>query len=145
MHFHSVRFPARLIGSGEPSHTANVIAGFHWLTFKSNKLSTSQVQPTLAHAAPDRGRGRNDRLLGGDRCARLGPGPAPAPDRSRPGRRHPDDPRQNPARAPAAPLSRSPRDPGTEPDGTVEWFEASRFAGRACASNSLRRSRALLH
>ena len=67
MPFHSVRFPARLIGSGEPSHTADVIAGFHWLTFKSNKLSISQVQPTLAHAAPDRGRGRNDRLLGGDR------------------------------------------------------------------------------
>ncbi|WP_253389690.1 class I tRNA ligase family protein [Methylorubrum extorquens] len=39
---HSVRFPARLIGWGKPSHTADVIAGFHWLTFKSNKFPTSQ-------------------------------------------------------------------------------------------------------
>ncbi|MCP1561425.1 UNVERIFIED_ORG: methionyl-tRNA synthetase [Methylorubrum zatmanii] len=31
-----------MIGWGKPSHTADVIAGFHWLTFKSNKFPTSQ-------------------------------------------------------------------------------------------------------
>ncbi|GGC49471.1 methionine--tRNA ligase [Chelatococcus reniformis] len=40
--FHTVSFPATLLGSGEPWHTADVIKGFHWLTHAGGKFSTSQ-------------------------------------------------------------------------------------------------------
>ena len=40
--FHTVGFPATLLGSGEPWRTADVIKGFHWLTFEGGRFSTSQ-------------------------------------------------------------------------------------------------------
>jgi methionyl-tRNA synthetase len=40
--FHTVSFPATLIGSGEPWKTVDVIKGFHWLTYEGGKFSTSQ-------------------------------------------------------------------------------------------------------
>ena len=40
--FHTVSFPATLIGSGEPWKTVDVIKGFHWLTYQGGKFSTSQ-------------------------------------------------------------------------------------------------------
>ncbi|KJC47076.1 methionyl-tRNA synthetase [Bradyrhizobium sp. LTSP885] len=40
--FHTVSFPATLIGSGEPWTTADVIKGFHWLTYEGGKFSTSR-------------------------------------------------------------------------------------------------------
>jgi len=40
--FHTVSFPATLIGSGEPWTTVSVIKGFHWLTYEGGKFSTSR-------------------------------------------------------------------------------------------------------
>jgi methionyl-tRNA synthetase len=40
--FHTVSFPATLLGSGEPWTTADVIKGFHWLTYEGGKFSTSR-------------------------------------------------------------------------------------------------------
>lgn len=40
--FHTVSFPATLIGSGEPWTTVDVIKGFHWLTYEGGKFSTSR-------------------------------------------------------------------------------------------------------
>ena len=40
--FHTVSFPATLIGSGEPWTTADVIKGFHWLNYEGGKFSTSR-------------------------------------------------------------------------------------------------------
>ena len=40
--FHTVSFPATLIGSGEPWRTVDVIKGFHWLTYAGGKFSTSR-------------------------------------------------------------------------------------------------------
>jgi methionyl-tRNA synthetase len=40
--FHTVSFPATLIGSGEPWKTVDVIKGFHWLTYEGGKFSTSR-------------------------------------------------------------------------------------------------------
>ena len=40
--FHTVSFPATLLGSGEPWKTVDVIKGFHWLTYQGSKFSTSQ-------------------------------------------------------------------------------------------------------
>ena len=39
--FHTVSFPATLLGSGEPWKTVDVIKGFHWLTYEGGKFSTS--------------------------------------------------------------------------------------------------------
>jgi methionyl-tRNA synthetase len=40
--FHTVSFPCTLLGSGEPWKTADVIKGFHWLTYEGGKFSTSR-------------------------------------------------------------------------------------------------------
>ena len=40
--FHTVSFPATLIGSGEPWTTVSVIKGFHWLSYEGGKFSTSR-------------------------------------------------------------------------------------------------------
>jgi methionyl-tRNA synthetase len=40
--FHTVSFPATLLGSGEPWTTADMIKGFHWLTYEGGKFSTSR-------------------------------------------------------------------------------------------------------
>ncbi len=40
--FHTLGFPATLIGSGEPWKTVDVIKGFHWLTYDGGKFSTSR-------------------------------------------------------------------------------------------------------
>ena len=40
--FHTVSFPATLIGSGEPWKTVDVIKGFHWLNYHGGKFSTSR-------------------------------------------------------------------------------------------------------
>jgi methionyl-tRNA synthetase len=40
--FHTISFPATLIGSGEPWKTVDVIKGFHWLSYEGGKFSTSQ-------------------------------------------------------------------------------------------------------
>jgi methionyl-tRNA synthetase len=49
--FHAVSFPATLIGSGEPWKTVDVIKGFHWLTYKGGKFSTSRGRGIFADAA----------------------------------------------------------------------------------------------
>jgi methionyl-tRNA synthetase len=49
--FHTVSFPATLIGSREPWKTADVIKGFHWLTYEGGKFSTSQQRGIFADAA----------------------------------------------------------------------------------------------
>lgn len=51
--FHTVSFPATLLGSGEPWHTADVIKGFHWLTHSGGKFSTSQGRGVFCDAALD--------------------------------------------------------------------------------------------
>jgi methionyl-tRNA synthetase len=40
--FHTVSFPATLIGSGEPWTTVDVVKGFHWLNYEGGKFSTSR-------------------------------------------------------------------------------------------------------
>ena len=51
--FHTVSFPATLLGSGEPWKTADVITGFHWLTYEGGKFSTSQQRGVFTDAALD--------------------------------------------------------------------------------------------
>jgi methionyl-tRNA synthetase len=40
--FHTLGFPATLIGSGEPWKTVDLIKGFHWLNYDGGKFSTSR-------------------------------------------------------------------------------------------------------
>jgi methionyl-tRNA synthetase len=49
--FHTVSFPATLLGSGEPWRTVDVIKGFHWLTNEGDKFSTSQGRGLSCEAA----------------------------------------------------------------------------------------------
>lgn len=49
--FHSVSFPATLLGSGEPWKTVDVIKGFHWLQYNGGKFSTSQQRGVFTDAA----------------------------------------------------------------------------------------------
>ena len=49
--FHTVSFPATLLGSGEPWKTVDVIKGFHWLTYEGGKFSTSQRRGVFTDAA----------------------------------------------------------------------------------------------
>ncbi|HJZ34208.1 MAG TPA: methionine--tRNA ligase [Hyphomicrobiaceae bacterium] len=51
--FHTVSFPATLIGSGEPWKTVDVIKGFHWLSYEGGKFSTSQRRGVFTDAALD--------------------------------------------------------------------------------------------
>lgn len=49
--FHTVSFPATLLGSGEPWTTADVIKGFHWLNYEGGKFSTSRKRGIFTDAA----------------------------------------------------------------------------------------------
>lgn len=49
--FHTVSFPATLLGSGEPWKTADVIKGFHWLNYEGGKFSTSRKRGIFTDAA----------------------------------------------------------------------------------------------
>lgn len=49
--FHTVGFPATLLGSGEDWKTVDVIKGFRWLTFEGGKFSTSSNRGIFADAA----------------------------------------------------------------------------------------------
>ena len=49
--FHTVGFPATLLGSGEPWKTVDVVKGFRWLTFEGGKFSTSGRRGIFADAA----------------------------------------------------------------------------------------------
>jgi methionyl-tRNA synthetase len=49
--FHTVSFPATLIGSGEPWKRVDVIKGFNWLTFEGGKFSTSRGRGIFTDAA----------------------------------------------------------------------------------------------
>jgi methionyl-tRNA synthetase len=49
--FHTVSFPATLIGSDEPWKTVDVIKGFHWLTYQGGKFSTSQSRGVFTDQA----------------------------------------------------------------------------------------------
>jgi methionyl-tRNA synthetase len=51
--FHTVSFPATLLGSGEPWRTVDVIKGFRWLTNVGDKFSTSQGRGLSCDAALD--------------------------------------------------------------------------------------------
>jgi len=51
--FHTVSFPATLLGSGEPWKTVDVIKGFHWLTYEGGKFSTSRRRGVFTDAALD--------------------------------------------------------------------------------------------
>jgi methionyl-tRNA synthetase len=51
--FHTVSFPATLLGSGEPWKTVDVLKGFHWLTYEGGKFSTSQRRGVFTDAALD--------------------------------------------------------------------------------------------
>lgn len=51
--FHTVSFPATLLGSGEPWKTADVIKAFHWLTYEGGKFSSSQGRGIFVDRAPD--------------------------------------------------------------------------------------------
>jgi methionyl-tRNA synthetase len=49
--FHTVSFPATLLGSGEPWKTVDVIKGFHWLNHAGGKFSTSRQRGIFTDAA----------------------------------------------------------------------------------------------
>ncbi|MGY4474270.1 methionine--tRNA ligase [Bradyrhizobium sp. USDA 3364] len=49
--FHTVSFPATLLGSDEPWKTADVIKGFHWLSYEGGKFSTSRKRGIFTDAA----------------------------------------------------------------------------------------------
>ncbi len=49
--FHTVSFPTTLLGSGEPWKTADVIKGFHWLSYQGGKFSTSHRRGIFTDAA----------------------------------------------------------------------------------------------
>jgi methionyl-tRNA synthetase len=51
--FHTVSFPATLIGSGEPWKLVDVIKGFNWLTYEGGKFSTSARRGIFTDAALD--------------------------------------------------------------------------------------------
>jgi len=51
--FHTVSFPATLIGSGEPWKTVDVIKGFHWLSYEGGKFSTSGKRGIFTDQALD--------------------------------------------------------------------------------------------
>lgn len=51
--FHTVSFPATLLGSGEPWRTADIVKGFHWLTDTGSKFSASRQQGLSCEAALD--------------------------------------------------------------------------------------------
>ena len=49
--FHSLFFPATLMGSGEPWKLVDLIKGFNWLTFDGGKFSTSQKRGVFMDGA----------------------------------------------------------------------------------------------
>lgn len=49
--FHTVSFPATLLGSAEPWKTVDIIKGFHWLNYDSGKFSTSRRRGVFTDAA----------------------------------------------------------------------------------------------
>ena len=49
--FHTVTFPAALIGSAEPWKRVDVIKGFNWLTYDGGKFSTSQARGIFTDTA----------------------------------------------------------------------------------------------
>jgi methionyl-tRNA synthetase len=52
--FHTVGFPATLLGSGEPWKTADSVKGFHWLTYgQGGKFSTSRRRGVFCDEAAD--------------------------------------------------------------------------------------------
>ena len=53
MPFHAVRFPATLLGSGEPWKTVAVIKGFQRLTYRGGMFSTSQRRGVFTGDALD--------------------------------------------------------------------------------------------
>jgi len=51
--FHTVGFPATLLGSGEPWKTADVVKGFHWLSYDGAKFSTSRRRGVFCDEAAE--------------------------------------------------------------------------------------------
>lgn len=51
--FHTISFPATVMGSGEPWKLVDYIKGFNWLTFYGGKFSTSQGRGVFTDAALD--------------------------------------------------------------------------------------------
>ncbi len=51
--FHTIMFPATLLGSGEPWKKVDYIKGFNWLTFYGGKFSTSQKRGIFTNQALD--------------------------------------------------------------------------------------------
>jgi methionyl-tRNA synthetase len=51
--FHTISFPATLLGSNEPWKTVDVIKGFSWLTYYGGKFSTSQQIGVFTNQALD--------------------------------------------------------------------------------------------
>jgi methionyl-tRNA synthetase len=49
--FHTVSFPATVLGSGEPWKTVDIIKGFHWLTYEGGKFSTTHQRGVFTDAA----------------------------------------------------------------------------------------------
>jgi methionyl-tRNA synthetase len=49
--FHTVMFPATLLGTGQPWKLADQIKGFHWMNYYGGKFSTSQKRGVFTDAA----------------------------------------------------------------------------------------------
>ena len=52
--FHTVTFPATLLGSGEPWKMVDIIKGFNWLTYYGGKFSTSRRRGVFMDQALDK-------------------------------------------------------------------------------------------
>lgn len=49
--FHSIMWPAMLLGTEQPWKTVDILKGFHWLTYESGKFSTSQNRGIFSDTA----------------------------------------------------------------------------------------------
>ncbi len=49
--FHTVSFPATILGSGEPWKTVDMLKAFNWLNWYGGKFSTSQKRGVFMDAA----------------------------------------------------------------------------------------------
>ena len=71
--FHTVSFPATILGSGEPWKMVDVLKAFNWLNWYGGKFSTSQKRGVFMDAALELAAGRLLALVPDRQRARRAP------------------------------------------------------------------------